>query len=109
MKYQLTRVGRKILWRRLLLSVLTLFFLPGCADQSEHLISQPLETNQTVTDVQQLQSNSHFLLLTQVQQQTSVSRQQSKIQPVLENRQQHKLKQINHYQILIRAGPTYHI
>ena len=107
MDYQLTKVGRKTLWQRLLLSVLTLFFLPLHAEQPEHLTTTPLEANQTVAVNQQQQFNLHFLLLKKVQQQTIVSRQKINVQPVLQVMQQHRLPQINRYQISIRAGPTY--
>lgn len=109
MDYQLTKVGKKALWQRLLLGLLTLFFLPIHAEQPTHTTTIPLEANQTVSAIQQQQINSHFLLLRKAQQQTIISRQKIKVQPVFVAMQQNKWQQINRYQILIRAGPSYQV
>ncbi|MFC0322598.1 secA translation cis-regulator SecM [Gallibacterium melopsittaci] len=105
MDYQFTKVGKKTLWQRLLLGVLTLFFLPIHAEQPNQATTITLETNQTVSAIQQQQINSHFLLLRKVQQQIDFSRNKIKNQPQFDVVQQYLLSQVNRYQIQIRAGP----
>ncbi|MFC0308986.1 secA translation cis-regulator SecM [Gallibacterium trehalosifermentans] len=105
MDYQLTKVGKKALWHRLLLGILTLFFLPLHAEQPNQTILTQLETRQTVSTVESQLINSPFLLLRKVQQQFELSHHQVKIQPQFYLEQQALLFQAHHYSIQIRAGP----
>lgn len=102
------KIGKKTVWHRLILSLLTLLFLPMHSEQPNNPVTplQP-EANQSVIGIELQQLNLQFVALKKQLQQSEVVRQKSRMQPVQYSLVQNRPQQLNRYQILIRAGPKF--
>ncbi|MEH8027922.1 secA translation cis-regulator SecM [Gallibacterium anatis] len=99
------KIGKKTAWPRLILSLLTLLFLPIHSEQPNQVIPLQPEANQSVIGIESQQLNLQFVALKKQLQQSEVVRQKSRMQPIQYSLVQSRPQQLNRYQILIRAGP----
>ncbi|MGY6773005.1 secA translation cis-regulator SecM [Gallibacterium sp. ZY190522] len=99
------KIGKKTAWPRLILSLLTLLFLPIHSEQPNQVIPLQPEANQSVISIESQQINLQFVALKKQLQQIEVIRQKSRMQPVQYSVVQNRPQHLNRYQILIRAGP----